>query len=140
MSKHLSHNLKDTQKIAGEFLKKITPGQTYIFTGDLGGGKTTFTKAVARILKIENNVTSPTFVLLKTYPIKNHPFLKTLCHVDAYRLTSADELLALGIDEYQNDPSCLTIVEWGEKVKSVLKNPKTVRFKAVSKNSREIIF
>jgi len=140
MPKHKSKSLKDTQKIAKQFLKNLTTGQTFIFTGDLGGGKTTFTKALAKELKIKKIITSPTFVLLKTYSIKNHPFLKTLCHIDVYRLSSADELLAIGINEYQNNPTCLTIIEWGEKIKNILDKPQTVFFKTLGKNSREIIF
>lgn len=87
--------------------------------GDLGAGKTTFTKAVAQALAIEEEVTSPTFVILKRYPIQNmgdtFPFAD-LIHVDAYRLKSFLELENIKFREYLNNPKNLILLEWPEMV------------------------
>lgn len=87
--------------------------------GDLGAGKTTFTKVVARTLNIEEEITSPTFVIMKVYPIKNmgeqFPF-DNFIHVDAYRLKSYRELQQIKFDEYLFNPKNIIFIEWPEMV------------------------
>jgi len=140
MKKYISKNLSQTNKIAQRFVNQLKAGSIFIFSGDLGGGKTTFTKAVGEKLGIKQIITSPTFVLMKVYKVNNNKNINQLCHVDAYRLNSGEELIDIGIEEYLNNPNCLTIIEWGEKVKTILKKPQTIKFKTLNKNSREIIF
>jgi tRNA threonylcarbamoyladenosine biosynthesis protein TsaE len=84
--------------------------------GDLGAGKTTLTKAIARILNIPEHVTSPTFVIMKSYSIPHHERFSTLTHIDAYRVDDEKELTVLGFGELLKDPKRLTVIEWPERI------------------------
>ncbi len=93
-------------------------------SGELGAGKTTFTQAVARVLGIEDSVTSPTFVLEKIYTLgENNKGFSRLVHIDAYRLKSGRELGALGFDEILQDSGNLVMLEWPERVLDGLGKP-----------------
>lgn len=89
------------------------------FQGDLGAGKTTATKVIARMLGIEEDITSPTFVILKRYSIpqteKSLDF-ENLVHIDAYRLKGFSELEKIKFDEYRSNPKNIIILEWPEMV------------------------
>lgn len=110
-------------------------------SGDLGAGKTTFTKDVAHILGIKETITSPTFVIEKIYglspKIKSH-FVRFI-HIDAYRLESSHELDVLGWHEIVNDKTNLIFVEWPEHVREALpENTLWMSFKHVSNTVREV--
>lgn len=87
--------------------------------GDLGSGKTAFTKAVAAALGVPEVVTSPTFVIEKVYALA-HPVFDRLIHIDAYRLEHSDELRALGWNDVVSDPKNLIVVEWADRVEDLL--------------------
>ncbi len=108
--------------------------------GDLGAGKTTFTQALARELGISENVTSPTFVIMKIYDLENKVF-ERLIHIDAYRFDTPDELDGLNFSDFLKDPKNLIVVEWPEKVEGKLP-PETVfiDFKFISETVREISY
>lgn len=88
--------------------------------GELGAGKTTFTKAFAKLLGVASPVTSPTFVLMKTYDIGTHEYFKTLVHIDAYRLESSAEASPLRLSELFSDPQNLICIEWAERIANIL--------------------
>ncbi len=90
--------------------------------GDLGAGKTTFTQALARELGITDTLQSPTYVLMKSYPVAGSRFEK-LVHIDAYRLNNAEEFAALKPEQFLQDPKVLVIIEWPEKVEAALPKP-----------------
>lgn len=92
-------------------------------SGELGAGKTAFTKAVANALGVSDMVASPTFVLEKVYRLPEGQAFKQLVHIDAYRLESGKELSALGFDEIMRDPHTLILLEWPEKVADMLPLP-----------------
>jgi tRNA threonylcarbamoyladenosine biosynthesis protein TsaE len=108
---------------AAEFLKWRAPlsGSATLVTlsGELGAGKTAFTKEVAKALGVVGVVNSPTFVLEKIYQLKGQKFAR-LVHIDAYRLESGAELAPLGFDEIMKDPGNLVMLEWPEKVADAL--------------------
>ena len=102
--------------------------------GDLGAGKTTFTQGFAEGLGIRETVQSPTFVILKVYAIRHTPYairhkkqnvrhkaygVRQLIHVDAYRLRAKD-FKVLGWKEFIKNPQNIILVEWGNKIKSIL--------------------
>jgi tRNA threonylcarbamoyladenosine biosynthesis protein TsaE len=121
---YISHNLAETQQIADNLLTSLNTGPTATvlgLTGNLGGGKTALTKCMARSLGITEDVTSPTFVIMKNYslPTTNYP-LQTLIHIDAYRLDNGGELEKLGLKDELNNPNNLIIIEWPELVKDIL--------------------
>ncbi len=121
--KYISNSLEETQKIADDFIKNISPKSDSAFvvglSGNLGAGKTAFTKCIAKSLGVEETVTSPTFVIEKIYELENQKF-SHLIHIDAYRLESGEELLNLGWQRIVSDPNNLILIEWPEKVSSVM--------------------
>ena len=137
----LIHTLAELDVEAARFIAGLAikeGGATLItLSGDLGAGKTAFTKSVAHSLGVEEIVNSPTFVLEKIYliPGRGHrvssghsvstPF-KRLVHIDAYRLESGSDLTPLGFDELMQDSGNLILLEWPEKVADALPVP-TIR-------------
>src|SRR3989344_3743235 len=93
--------------------KNTNGATTLLLSGELGAGKTAFVKALARILGIKEDIISPTFVIMKFYPLTGQLF-KQLIHIDAYRLEKADELTHLGFEELCKDPVNLICIEWPE--------------------------
>ena len=116
--------LDKIHQIAKSLIKEITKSKTkgakiVTFSGDLGAGKTTLTKEVARLLGVKREIVSPTFVIMKRYEIKNKNF-KNLIHIDAYRLKNGGELLNLGFEEISQNKDNLIIIEWPEMVADCL--------------------
>lgn len=93
----------------------LEPGDVIALMGDLGAGKTTLTKYIARGLGITEMVSSPTFNIIKEYRSGRLP----LFHFDVYRLSDADELLDIGGDEYFYENG-VCIVEWADIVESII--------------------
>lgn len=101
--------------------------------GNLGAGKTTFVQTLAKELGVQDVVQSPTYVLMKSYPLElsgagahaNKKFTK-LVHIDAYRLESPEEFDALRPEEFLNDPQALVVVEWPQKLGAKLPKPDMV--------------
>jgi tRNA threonylcarbamoyladenosine biosynthesis protein TsaE len=91
-------------------------------SGELGAGKTTFVQTLAKELGIGETVQSPTYVLMKSYAISSHYYTR-LVHIDAYRLSNANEFAALKPEQFLNDPHVLVCVEWPEKVDGALPTP-----------------
>ena len=134
---YVSKSDADNIKIATELLPdtvSLTRTSAMIFglSGDLGSGKTTWTKGLVTALGGDpNQVTSPTFVLMRDYDLGENIYgLKTIHHLDVYRLKSAKELSALKLDQEFNDPTKLFVIEWWENVKSAL--PKNNSFAKLS--------
>ncbi len=111
----ISNNPEETIEYAKEYFN-ISKSKILGLVGNLGTGKTVFTQGIAQALGINEIVNSPTFVLMKIYKTK-HQIFKQLVHVDAYRLTSAQELIDIGLEEYFNRPDTLIVIEWADKVK-----------------------
>ena len=118
--------LEEFNAQAEEFACGLRPraeGATLItLSGELGAGKTAFTKAAANALGVAEVVNSPTFVLEKIYRLENQAFAR-LIHIDAYRLESGAELAPIGFDELMHDPANLVFLEWPEKVAGALSAP-----------------
>lgn len=99
-------------KIAGS----LKGGDVITLDGELGAGKTVFTKGLAKGLGITAPILSPTFVILRQYKGTD----LELFHFDMYRLQSPDEALELGFDEYIGKQTAVTVIEWADKVKDIL--------------------
>lgn len=108
-SKHTVKNIEQTYALAVKVAETLQGGEVILLNGDLGAGKTTFTKGLAKALGIEDEVTSPTFTILNVYEDGR---LK-LNHLDMYRVESADELAELGIEDCFDDDS-VTVIEWNK--------------------------
>ncbi|MES2216096.1 MAG: tRNA (adenosine(37)-N6)-threonylcarbamoyltransferase complex ATPase subunit type 1 TsaE [Patescibacteria group bacterium] len=136
LGKYTSHSIEETAEIARKWLKEISvkyaDSNTALvvgLSGDLGAGKTAFTKAIAKELGITDEVTSPTFVIMKQYPItqSSTPW-KKLIHIDAYRLERAEEVQVLGFGELVADPKNLILIEWPENIGPALSSIQAYNF------------
>ena len=115
--------LEALNTLGKEIITRCTPkdrAQVLALSGDLGVGKTAFVKLLAKQLGVTEEVTSPTFVVMKSYAISKHPFFRTLTHIDAYRIESDDEMRVLGFRELLTDPSRLIVIEWPERIPRVI--------------------
>ncbi len=136
------HSLEELAALAQHWLSQVPAserGATVVgLIGNLGSGKTAFTQAVGRELGITEALTSPTFVIQKSYELKGQPWSK-LVHIDAYRLQSGKELLALGWSELVATPRTLVLVEWADQVETVLPvGTPRLHFKFINEQTREI--
>ncbi len=136
-----SHSEKETQKIAERFAATLTGGDIVCLRGELGAGKTTFVKGLAKALGVREQITSPTFTLMNVYPLSASPqdsAVNALVHIDTYRLKNEQELLDIGAADYLGQPTTITIIEWPEKISGILKNKKVINIAIdhFEKNSR----
>ncbi len=143
--------LKDIDELEREgarLAKTLTPkdaGATVItLSGELGAGKTAFTKALAKALGVEEVITSPTFVIEKIYALSplggETPKFGRLVHIDAYRLEKGADLSALGFDELMKDAGNLVVIEWPEMVQNGLpKSDFGISIEALSDGARRIL-
>ncbi len=130
---------QETKKIGFLIGKKALKKQKMFFlslSGDLGGGKTTFTQGFGKGLGVKDNITSPTFLVFKKYKTKNERFFY---HFDAYRIKEKD-LPVLGFQEIINNQKNIVVVEWGENIKKMLPEKSLeIHFEFKDKNTRKLI-
>lgn len=139
----LSKSLFDTENFAKDFLANLKREEdkatVVALKGNLGSGKTTFTQFLAKHLSVTENITSPTFVIMKSYELSVIGY-KFLHHIDAYRLKNEEELNKLGWQEVISDPKNLILIEWPENVADVIpKNATTISFEFIDETTRKII-
>ncbi|MAL65061.1 MAG: tRNA (adenosine(37)-N6)-threonylcarbamoyltransferase complex ATPase subunit type 1 TsaE [Candidatus Marinimicrobia bacterium] len=130
-------SVEETQNLAKKLAKKISQGSIISLIGDLGTGKTTFTKGFAKQLGIEDHVTSPTFKLVSEYQGEKYK----LYHIDAYRMDGPNDFLNIGGEEYLSSKKNITIIEWGDLLMDLLpERTITVNFTRIKspKESRRI--
>lgn len=108
------HSLKETNELAQKIASLLTTPALLTLSGDLGAGKTTFTKGLAKGLKIEDTITSPTFTILKSYEGEE----VTLHHMDAYRLEGIVQ--DLGFEEEIYDEEAVCVIEWSHFIEYAL--------------------
>ena len=111
----LSHSPEDTEDIGARLAEQLEPGAVVAFTGDLGAGKTAFTRGLARGLGIPDRITSPTFTIVNEYEGGRLP----LFHFDMYRLGSSEELFDIGWEDYLARGG-VCAVEWSENIADAL--------------------
>jgi len=117
-------SLADTKVFAEGFSKKLetkTSGATVVgLVGDLGAGKTTFVKALAKSLGVRGRVMSPTFIIIKRFNLpRNKAGFKNMYHLDCYRISSK-ELLKLGFKDALKDSQNLMVIEWADRIKNIM--------------------
>lgn len=106
--RYISNSLEETEQIAEDFAKTLKSGDIVLLSGDLGAGKTQFTKGVAKGLGINDTIPSPTFTIMNSYENR-------LFHFDLYRLHSFEELINVGAEEFLYSNG-ISILEWPECV------------------------
>ena len=142
----ISKSPQQTKKIAQNLAKNLKGGEILGLVGDLGGGKTTFVQGLAQSLGIEERITSPTFIMLREYPIPHQPINQLshqlhLIHIDLYRFKNSAEIQTLGLQDYLGRKENICVIEWAEKIKDLLpKNTQWIEFDFVDQNTRQIKF
>jgi tRNA threonylcarbamoyladenosine biosynthesis protein TsaE len=162
MKEIITNNFRDTQALGKNFAKEIFKREKkkksaviIALEGDLGAGKTTFAQGMAEGLGVKEQITSPTFVLIKKYPIRFQVSrlpkpgtggqasfkFQDFYHIDCYRLDKPWQLQELGFEEIINNPENIVAMEWAEKISEILPEDKiTIKFEWVDENKRKIIF
>lgn len=133
--KYVSGSEKNTQQFAKTFAKNLK-NHIVALTGELGAGKTTFTKGFAKGLGIKDKIISPTFVLHRIHKIPNST--EVFHHIDLYRLE--ESFNDLGLAGLFKDPNSIILIEWAEKIKHLLpKNTTWITIQIKDPNKRVII-
>lgn len=113
----ISRSEAETEKFAATLAARLAPGAIVALEGDLGAGKTVFARGFARGLGITEPVSSPTYTIVQEYALAGGG---RLYHLDLYRIGSPEAALAFGVDEFFDDPAAYTLVEWPERVGSLI--------------------
>ena len=128
-----SQSVDDTYYLARKFAQSISKGNVIALIGNLGTGKTTFTKGLAKALGILENVGSPTFKLVSEYVGTD----SVLYHIDAYRLEGSKDFLNIGGEEYLTTEDGITVIEWADIIGDILDDDVIqVKFSRIQNNSK----
>ena len=129
----ITNSPMETEAIGAALSKILTPGSVIAYRGDLGAGKTAFTRGLARGLGYREPVTSPTYTIVNEYLGGRLP----LFHFDMYRLASSDDLFDIGWEDYL-DRGGICAVEWSENVADAMEDAVTVTIEKTGENARRI--
>ena len=128
-----THSPEQTEAVGAALAEQLTSGAIVAYRGDLGAGKTAFTRGLARGLGAKEPVTSPTYTIVTEYLSVRIP----LFHFEMYRLRSADDLFDIGWEDYL-ERGGVCAVEWSENVEEALENPVFVTIEKLGEESRRI--
>ncbi|OGH11670.1 MAG: tRNA (adenosine(37)-N6)-threonylcarbamoyltransferase complex ATPase subunit type 1 TsaE [Candidatus Levybacteria bacterium RIFCSPLOWO2_01_FULL_36_13] len=132
----ITNSVKQTQEIGTKLARKLRKGDIVCLYGNLGSGKTSFVQGLAKGLGISKRIISPTFIIMRSYEIKNYNFY----HIDLYRIYGKDDLIPLGITELIKSRENILAIEWAEKLNEVLPQKRIdLHFKQVDENTRSIL-
>jgi tRNA threonylcarbamoyladenosine biosynthesis protein TsaE len=134
-----SHSPEQTQRLGVRLGELLRPGDLVCLEGELGAGKTCLAQGIGRGCGITTSLISPTFTLIHEYdqPADN----SKLYHVDLYRISGPDETLALGLDDYLDDPWSITLIEWPEHAGELLPEEKLwITLRIIEVNKRILLF
>lgn len=131
--KYMVSSELETKNVATEFASKLKNGDVVLLNGDLGAGKTTFTRFVLHARGVKDIVNSPTFSIMKTYVGDT-----TFHHFDTYRI-STEEAIEAGFDEVLEDKDSIIFIEWSENIASLLpRHYYIINIKNTGEEAREI--
>ena len=129
----ITHSPEETERVGAALGRVIPAGTVIAYEGDLGAGKTAFTRGLSRGLGCAEQVTSPTYTIVNEYLSGRCP----LFHFDMYRLRSADDLWDIGWEDYL-DRNGVCAVEWSKNVREALEDPVIVRIEKLGDETRRI--
>ena len=129
----ITNSPEETEALGAALGKKLAPGTVIAYQGDLGAGKTAFTRGVACGLGAKESVTSPTYTIVNEYLSGKYP----LFHFDMYRLASSDDLFDIGWEDYL-DRGGVCAVEWSENVADAMEDAIIVTIEKLGEDSRRI--
>ena len=137
MTSYTTTSAAETTAIGRQIAETLSGGDIVLLTGDLGAGKTTLTKGILGSFGIdEHSVVSPTFTLMQVYPVSQGK-IQQLVHIDTYRMEHEDELVEIGIEDHLNDPGTVMIIEWPEKLKTLLNGKATTNISLAHKEEHQ---
>src|SRR3989338_5149079 len=114
----IAKSIIETEKFAENLVKNLKFPSILGLSGELGSGKTAFTKFLAKYLGVKESIISPTFTIINSYKIQNTKY--KLIHIDCYRLLNPEKLLDLGFNDILQDKNSIVVIEWAERVKNFL--------------------
>ena len=129
----ITHSPAETEALGAALANILPPGTVLAYEGDLGAGKTAFTRGLAAGLGCTDMVTSPTYTIVNEYLSGRLP----LFHFDMYRLASSDDLWDIGWEDYL-DRGGICAVEWSENIRDAMENAVCVRIEKLDGDSRRI--
>ncbi len=133
----LIKGIEHLEDAAREFLNKKGDSNIVALYGEMGAGKTTFTKALCRVLGVTDGVSSPTFSLINDYMTKDG---ESIHHFDFYRINKLEEAFDIGFEEFIESGN-LCIIEWPEKIEQILPaDVLRVKISVLNDGSRELVF
>ena len=130
---YITHSPEQTEEVGRALGEKLAPGTVIAYRGDLGAGKTAFTRGLARGLGYPEPVTSPTYTIVNEYLGGRLP----LFHFDMYRLRSSDDLWDIGWEDYL-DRGGVCAVEWSENVADAMEDPILITIEKLGEDTRQI--
>ena len=130
---YITHSPAETEGVGAALAARLTPGAVIAYRGDLGAGKTAFTRGLAKGLGVRENVTSPTFTIVNEYLSGKMP----LFHFDMYRLGSEHELFDIGWEDYL-ERGGVCAVEWSENVWGAMEDAIVVTISRLGEDIRKI--
>ena len=130
---YITNSPSETEAVGAALARVLQPGTVIAYRGDLGAGKTAFTRGLAKGLGVKENVTSPTFTIVNEYLSGRMP----LFHFDMYRLGSEDELFDIGWDDYL-ERGGVCAVEWSENVWGAMEDAIVITISRLDEDTRKI--
>ena len=132
----ISQSESETEEAGFRLARSLSSGNIVLLRGDLGAGKTVFSRGFARGLGITEPVSSPTYTIVQEYELADG---NRLYHMDLYRISDEHAALGFGVDEFLDDPGAISLVEWPERIAGLLPDDAVrVELKHLSAEEREI--
>ena len=136
IEKITTSSFEETENIGLRLANELKLGDTVLLFGNLGAGKTVFSRGFARGLGITEPVSSPTYTIVQEYDI---PSGGRLYHLDLYRISGIEAALAFGVDEFIDDDNAVRLIEWPMRIDGILPdNCLKVTIEHIDDNTREI--
>ena len=127
---------EETENIGKSLAMSLSKGDTVLLRGNLGAGKTVFSRGFARGLGITEPVSSPTYTIVQEYEL---PEGGRLYHLDLYRISDVNAALAFGVDEFLDDPQGISLIEWPDRIDGILpENAICVEIEHLSDSERRL--
>lgn len=138
-----SNSQEETIQAGYDFAQKLNWGNTVIFNGDLGAGKTHFIKGICKYFSVEEEATSPTFTIINIYNgYFDHSDIE-IAHIDLYRIEDPAEFRNIGFSEYLFDDSIIKLIEWPQRAETLLEGnvdfSVDIKLNNEIENAREIV-
>lgn len=133
-----TNSAAETQAVAKKIINDLKGSACLCLFGELGAGKTTFTQGIGDFFGLER-IVSPTYIIVRQYPVSNSKIFKRFYHIDLYRLKSWQESRSFDLHEIWSDPYGLSVIEWPERLEGNLPDKRLeIYFKTLDQNTREI--